>query len=402
MKSVEGGVRLELYNFDLPQHQDCPYILTSPRSLEACRRLSIKPVELLQRSRDDYDAAHPGQPLPERLVAYHAQERLRLTEDGRGASCTPQGQTAAPGPSHGKEREPKKVDRNKEEEKEEGKEESQEEEEEGTSLGPSLVRQDSDASSYSSVSSKVSKRLKDQENLARSLISRQPSTGGWEAEDGVTGAGNRRGAEEEEKDEYKTLKNKDDEHAGDDEEQDDKINHKENETAELSGDSETTLGAVTEAVETECQFVTTPGVSGHRTYTVRTTGHHTFTPSTRDHKVSAPSVTRKPKTGVPRPSSAQRVKQGDLYRSGLTHAPKRATQQQRVDTKSSPAFTRVPGEPYRASVAGSSKTTTGKLARPSSATVAAPQHKQQQPRAPLSHTTLPAFKAFATSWIVHT
>lgn len=38
----DPGVKLDLYNYDLPQHESCPYILTSPRSLEACKRLGIK------------------------------------------------------------------------------------------------------------------------------------------------------------------------------------------------------------------------------------------------------------------------------------------------------------------------------------------------------------------------
>lgn len=38
----DPGVKLDLYNYDLPQYESCPYILTSPRSLEACKRLGIK------------------------------------------------------------------------------------------------------------------------------------------------------------------------------------------------------------------------------------------------------------------------------------------------------------------------------------------------------------------------
>nr|XP_053636091.1 coiled-coil domain-containing protein 177-like [Cherax quadricarinatus] len=121
------GLRLDLYNFDLPQHQDCAYILTSPRSLEACRRLSIKPVELLYISRDDYEAAHPEQSLQERLVTYHSLERRRLKRlrearelrdrllvdeerrvrilsegGGEGSSGTLQGMTATSLPGHSK------------------------------------------------------------------------------------------------------------------------------------------------------------------------------------------------------------------------------------------------------------------------------------------------------------
>ncbi|ROT85900.1 hypothetical protein C7M84_004159, partial [Penaeus vannamei] len=74
----DPGVKLDLYNYDLPQYESCPYILTSPRSLEACKRLGIKPVELLQKSREEFQAAHPEMSLEEALVAFHRQERNRL------------------------------------------------------------------------------------------------------------------------------------------------------------------------------------------------------------------------------------------------------------------------------------------------------------------------------------
>lgn len=38
----EEEVRLDLYNYDLPQHTSRSHILTSPRSLQACRRLGIR------------------------------------------------------------------------------------------------------------------------------------------------------------------------------------------------------------------------------------------------------------------------------------------------------------------------------------------------------------------------
>lgn len=36
------SLNLDLYNFDTPDAQSCPYVLTSPRSLEACSRVGIK------------------------------------------------------------------------------------------------------------------------------------------------------------------------------------------------------------------------------------------------------------------------------------------------------------------------------------------------------------------------
>ncbi|XP_069947758.1 coiled-coil domain-containing protein 177-like [Cherax quadricarinatus] len=105
-------------------------------------------------------------------------------------------------------------------------------------------------------------------------------------------------------------------------------------------------------------------------------------PSTKNQQASALSVIRKPRTGAPRPSSAQRVKQA-AFKPVFNAASKRA------DTHTIPTFTRIPGEPYRASVGnskpGSSKFTPGKLTRPYSAsekTRLSTQHKQHQ----LQHT----------------
>lgn len=36
------SLNLDLYNYDSPAAQACPYVLTSPRSLEACSRVGIK------------------------------------------------------------------------------------------------------------------------------------------------------------------------------------------------------------------------------------------------------------------------------------------------------------------------------------------------------------------------
>ena len=37
-----GQLKIDLYNFDHPDFIDSKYVLTSPRSLEACSRLNIK------------------------------------------------------------------------------------------------------------------------------------------------------------------------------------------------------------------------------------------------------------------------------------------------------------------------------------------------------------------------
>ncbi|CAF0946263.1 unnamed protein product, partial [Didymodactylos carnosus] len=46
---IRGQLKIDLYNFDHYDFQDSKYVLTSPRSLEACCRLNIKPVTLLPK-----------------------------------------------------------------------------------------------------------------------------------------------------------------------------------------------------------------------------------------------------------------------------------------------------------------------------------------------------------------
>lgn len=42
---------LDLLNFESDIAEGCEYVLTSPRSLQACAQLNIKPVELLKVSK---------------------------------------------------------------------------------------------------------------------------------------------------------------------------------------------------------------------------------------------------------------------------------------------------------------------------------------------------------------
>jgi len=51
---------LDLYNFDSPTAEGSKYVLTSPRSLEACSRLHIKPVQLLPKSLSDFAEENTG------------------------------------------------------------------------------------------------------------------------------------------------------------------------------------------------------------------------------------------------------------------------------------------------------------------------------------------------------
>lgn len=39
---IRGQIKIDLYNFDHIDFADSKYVLTSPRSLEACARLNVK------------------------------------------------------------------------------------------------------------------------------------------------------------------------------------------------------------------------------------------------------------------------------------------------------------------------------------------------------------------------
>ncbi|XP_043193593.1 trichohyalin-like isoform X2 [Amphibalanus amphitrite] len=82
------AVYLNLYNFDLPQHEDSPYIITSPRSLKACHKLGIKPCELLYKSLDEYEQELPHLPLRDVVYQYERHERARQGLDRSGEYFT--------------------------------------------------------------------------------------------------------------------------------------------------------------------------------------------------------------------------------------------------------------------------------------------------------------------------
>jgi hypothetical protein len=49
----EIGKRIDIDNFELDEFRDEKFVLTSPRSLEACAQLSIRPTELLPITLND-------------------------------------------------------------------------------------------------------------------------------------------------------------------------------------------------------------------------------------------------------------------------------------------------------------------------------------------------------------
>ncbi|XP_023281564.1 coiled-coil domain-containing protein 177-like [Seriola lalandi dorsalis] len=71
-------VRLDLNNFDLAQAERSRYVLTSPRSLESCARLGIKPVQLLIKSLNELIAEQKDSPFEAVRVMHESYERERM------------------------------------------------------------------------------------------------------------------------------------------------------------------------------------------------------------------------------------------------------------------------------------------------------------------------------------
>ncbi|XP_017656797.1 coiled-coil domain-containing protein 177 [Nannospalax galili] len=113
---AEGGQReqspllhLDLFNFDCPEAEGSRYVLTSPRSLEACARCAVKPVELLPRALADLVREAPGRSMRVATGLYEAYEaerraklqqcraeRERIVREEKRRLFTPLGPAAAP------------------------------------------------------------------------------------------------------------------------------------------------------------------------------------------------------------------------------------------------------------------------------------------------------------------
>lgn len=70
-------MHLDLYNFDSPAAEGSRYVLTSPRSLEACARCGVKPVELLPRPLADFAREAPGRSMRVATGLFEVYERER-------------------------------------------------------------------------------------------------------------------------------------------------------------------------------------------------------------------------------------------------------------------------------------------------------------------------------------
>lgn len=73
-------LHLDLYNFDSPVAEGSRYVLTSPRSLEACARCGVKPVELLPRPLSDFAREAPGHSMRVAAAMFEVYEKDRHTK----------------------------------------------------------------------------------------------------------------------------------------------------------------------------------------------------------------------------------------------------------------------------------------------------------------------------------
>ncbi|XP_076834159.1 coiled-coil domain-containing protein 177 [Brachyhypopomus gauderio] len=73
----QAKLHLDLYNFDSPAAEGSRYVLTSPRSLEACARCGVKPVELLPRPLSDFAREAPARSMRVATGMFEVYEKDR-------------------------------------------------------------------------------------------------------------------------------------------------------------------------------------------------------------------------------------------------------------------------------------------------------------------------------------
>ncbi|XP_047458633.1 coiled-coil domain-containing protein 177 [Mugil cephalus] len=77
-KSRSPVLCLDLDNFESPGAGRCRHVLTSPRSLESCARLGIKPVQLLIKSLNELMAEQNALPFEAMRVMHDSYEKERM------------------------------------------------------------------------------------------------------------------------------------------------------------------------------------------------------------------------------------------------------------------------------------------------------------------------------------
>ncbi|RXM33664.1 Coiled-coil domain-containing protein 185 [Acipenser ruthenus] len=78
--SVSPMLHLDLYNFESSEAEKSRYVLTSPRSLEACARIGLRPVELLHKPLSEFVDENPDTPLRTVTELYELHEKQRRRE----------------------------------------------------------------------------------------------------------------------------------------------------------------------------------------------------------------------------------------------------------------------------------------------------------------------------------
>ncbi|XP_012946985.1 coiled-coil domain-containing protein 177 isoform X2 [Aplysia californica] len=75
----ELGLHIDLYNLEDVKFEGSKYVLTSPRSLEACSRLDVKPIELLYKPLSEFQEELLPQDIPLRTIytLYDESEEIR-------------------------------------------------------------------------------------------------------------------------------------------------------------------------------------------------------------------------------------------------------------------------------------------------------------------------------------
>ncbi|XP_059152921.1 coiled-coil domain-containing protein 177-like [Physella acuta] len=76
---TELSVKIDLYNLDDAKFENSKYVLTSPRSLEACSRLNVKPIELLYKPLSEFHEEFLPQDVPQHTIyaLYDESEQIR-------------------------------------------------------------------------------------------------------------------------------------------------------------------------------------------------------------------------------------------------------------------------------------------------------------------------------------
>ncbi|TRY97599.1 hypothetical protein DNTS_004738 [Danionella cerebrum] len=80
IRPLSPMLHLDLDNFNSPEAEHSRYVLTSPRSLESCARLGVKPVDLLFRTLTDFIDENHQSSLEEVTSLYEEYERKRRAQ----------------------------------------------------------------------------------------------------------------------------------------------------------------------------------------------------------------------------------------------------------------------------------------------------------------------------------